>query len=87
MIPSSFAENLDKSRYEAFEYVLETAIQKCLEVYKREINNQVKGEPAIVLSADTVIVSYTGEIMEKPRSEEGHLAMLKALRDGPPHKV
>ncbi|PUU83153.1 Maf-like protein, partial [Tuber borchii] len=87
VIPSSFAENLDKSRYEAFEYVLETAIQKCLEVYKREINNQVKGEPAIVLSADTVIVSYTGEIMEKPRSEEGHLAMLKALRDGPPHKV
>jgi len=87
VIPSSFAEDLDKSRYGAFEYVRETAVQKCLEVYKREINNPVKGKPAIVLSADTVIVSYAGEIMEKPRSEKEHLAMLRTLRDGPPHKV
>lgn len=56
-------------------------------VYEAEINNPTLGEPAIVIAADTVVVSWDGEIMEKPRSEEGHLAMLKALRDGQPHKV
>lgn len=56
-------------------------------MYKTEIDNETLGEPAMVIAADTVIVTYEGEIMEKPRSEEGHLAMLKTLRDGMPHKV
>lgn len=87
MIPSKFGEDLDKSHYTPFEYVLHTAAGKCTAVYGAEINNTVLGEPAIVIAADTVIVSYDGVIMEKPRSEEHHLAMLKELRDGPPHKV
>ncbi|KAH0606837.1 uncharacterized protein H6S33_003671 [Morchella sextelata] len=87
VVPSKFAENLDKAHYTPFEYVLATATNKCADVYKTEIDNEVLGEPAIVIAADTVIVTYDGEIMEKPRSEEGHLAMLKTLRDGMPHKV
>lgn len=86
MIPSKFAEDLDKSHYTPFEYVLHTALGKCTSVYQAEINNAL-GEPGIVIAADTVIVSYDGVIMEKPRNEEHHLAMLKELRDGPPHKV
>jgi septum formation protein len=62
-------------------------MRKCLAVYEQEINNTIKGEPALVLSADTIIVTHAGEVMEKPRSEEQHLAILKALRDSPPHKV
>lgn len=87
MIPSKFAENLDKTHYTPFEYVLQTATGKCVSVYQAEIDNPTLGEPGIVIAADTVIVSYDGVIMEKPRSEEHHLAMLKELRDGPPHKV
>lgn len=87
MIPSRFGEDLDKSHYTPFEYVLHTAAGKCIAVYEAEINNTVLGEPAIVIAADTVIVSYDGVIMEKPRNEEHHLAMLKELRDGQPHKV
>ncbi|KAL7266100.1 hypothetical protein RUND412_011367 [Rhizina undulata] len=86
VIPSKFPENLDKSHYTPFEYVLETAIQKCNDVYKSEIDSN-RGEPGIVIAADTVIVSHAGELMEKPKNEAEHLEMLKLLRDGPPHKV
>lgn len=87
VIPSKFAEDLDKTRYTPFEYVLQTASGKCEAVYQAEIDNSTLGEPAIVIAADTVIVSYDGVIMEKPRNEEHHLTMLKELRDGQPHKV
>lgn len=87
MIPSKFGEDLDKSHYAPFEYVLHTAAGKCTAVYEAEINNAILGEPGIVIAADTVIVTYDGVIMEKPKNEEHHLAMLKELRDGPPHKV
>lgn len=87
MIPSKFGEDLNKSHYAPFEYVLHTAAGKCADVYQAEINNAIMGEPAIVIAADTVIVTYDGVIMEKPKNEEHHLAMLKELRDGPPHKV
>lgn len=69
------------------EYVLETAIQKALGVYKREINNQEKGEPALIIAADTIVVGSFGEILEKPRSEAQHIQMLKMLRDTGEHKV
>jgi len=67
--------------------VLETATQKALEVYRREINNVEKGEPALVLSADTIIISKKGKILEKPRSETDHIQMLQMLRDEGTHKV
>lgn len=48
-----------------------------------------KGEPALVIAADTVVSTQMGEILEKPRSEAEHLSTLKMLRDqsGGWHKV
>ncbi|CAO2658153.1 Nn.00g074130.m01.CDS01 [Neocucurbitaria sp. VM-36] len=84
--PSKFAEDLPYS-LGALNYVLETASAKAMDVYKREIDNHEKGEPAIIISADTIIVSHDGRILEKPRSEVDHIGMLKMLRDQGEHKV
>jgi septum formation protein len=86
IIPSSFAENLPKSA-SPFEYVLATATEKALAVYKQEINNETKGEPALIIAADTIVVSSAGEVLEKPRSEAQHITMLKNLRDTGVHRV
>ncbi|KAF2839318.1 Maf-domain-containing protein [Patellaria atrata CBS 101060] len=86
IIPSTFEENLSKS-LAPFEYVLQTATQKALTVYEREINNTNRGEPALIIAADTVVVSHFGDILEKPRSEKEHITMLTALRDTGVHKV
>ncbi|CAI7598991.1 unnamed protein product [Penicillium glandicola] len=78
IIPSNAAEDLPKS-LGPFEYVLATATKKAQAVYEQEINNEIK---------DTVVVDpSTGTILEKPRSEAHHLAMLRSLRDVRNHKV
>ncbi|KAK2798549.1 hypothetical protein FQN50_008817 [Emmonsiellopsis sp. PD_5] len=87
IIPSSFPENLPKT-LSPFEYCLQTATAKAQEVYRREIDNVEKGEPALILAADTIVVDTSaGNILEKPRSEAQHIAMLTALRDAGEHKV
>jgi len=86
IIPSSFEENLPKD-VAPFEYVMSTATQKALSVYRQEIENEDKGEASLIIAADTVVASNAGEILEKPRSEAHHVAMLKSLRDGGPHRV
>lgn len=86
IIPSFFAENLPKS-LSPFEYVRATATQKALDVYRVEARNKEKGGPALIVAADTIVVSHSGEILEKPRSEEHHVSMLKLLRDSGSHKV
>ncbi|CAL5866899.1 uncharacterized protein PFLUO_LOCUS1110 [Penicillium psychrofluorescens] len=87
IIPSNAEENLPKS-LSPFEYVLGTATKKARAVYAQELDNEEKGEPALILAADTVVVDPTsGRILEKPRSEAQHVAMLKALRDVKVHKV
>ncbi|KAG9770306.1 Maf-domain-containing protein, partial [Aureobasidium melanogenum] len=86
VVPSKFEENLPKS-LSPFEYVLATATQKALTVYKQEVDNEEKGEPALIIAADTIVVSGLGEILEKPRSEVHHINMLKGLRDTGVHKV
>ena len=58
-----------------------------MHVYSSEINNTEHGEPAIILAADTVVVSNMGHILEKPRSEADHIAMLKMLRGSGHHRV
>jgi septum formation protein len=68
-------------------YVLETASAKAHDVYRAEINNRERGEPAIVIAADTIVVSHAGRILEKPKSEADHIATLKMLRDEGEHKV
>ncbi|KAL9030944.1 MAG: hypothetical protein Q9196_000991 [Gyalolechia fulgens] len=85
IIPSTVPEAFPKT-LSPFEYVLQTATQKAMTVYKAQINSP-DGEPALVIAADTVVVSRGGQILEKPRSETDHIAMLKGLRDSVSHKV
>lgn len=92
IIPSSFAENIPKSGLSPFEYVLETATQKALTSYRRQVdesheNEGSKEEPALTIAADTIVVGHFGEILEKPRNEIEHIAMLKMLRDHGTHRV
>ncbi|KAL4766556.1 nucleotide diphosphatase [Aspergillus foveolatus] len=87
VVPSNFAEDLSHE-LQPIEYVLATATQKAQDVYAREIVNEEKGEPALILAADTIVVEpQSGAILEKPRSEAHHIAMLKSLRDAKTHKV
>ncbi|KAF2661878.1 Maf-domain-containing protein [Lophiostoma macrostomum CBS 122681] len=86
IVPSRFAEDLPHS-LSPFEYVLETASEKVREVYTREIDNTEKGEPALIIAADTIIISTNGKILEKPRSEADHYQMLQTLRDEGSHRV
>lgn len=44
-------------------------------------------EPDLVISADTVIVTRDGRILEKPRNEADHIRMLKHMRDTRMHRV
>ncbi|KAL9138053.1 MAG: hypothetical protein Q9175_000751 [Cornicularia normoerica] len=84
--PSTLPEDLPKS-LAPFEYVLQTAAQKAMHVYSSELDNTELGEPAVVLAADTIVVSLSGQVLEKPRSEADHIAMLKMLRNNGYHRV
>ncbi|KAF2751503.1 Maf-domain-containing protein [Sporormia fimetaria CBS 119925] len=86
VVPSRFAEDLPKS-LSPLEYVLETASIKAREVYRQEIDNTEKGEPALIIAADTIIISRSGKILEKPKNESDHFQTLKMLRDEGSHKV
>ncbi len=86
VVPSLFKEDLDKSTLTPFQYVVDTATHKALDIYRSEINSD--NEPSLVIGADTIILSSTDQIIEKPRSKVDHFEMLKALRDASsPHKV
>ncbi|EGP91049.1 unnamed protein product [Zymoseptoria tritici ST99CH_1A5] len=80
IVPSTLPENLSKS-LPPFEYVLQTAEQKARHVYTSTIDDTVKGEPVLVIAADTVVATHMGQILEKPRSEKEHFATLRMLRD------
>lgn len=56
-------------------------------MYAATVNDSTKGEPVMLIAADTVVVAQTGAILEKPRSEAQHIAMLKDLRDSGRHSV
>ncbi|KIW11089.1 septum formation protein Maf [Exophiala spinifera] len=85
-IPSNFAENLPHT-LSPWEYVSATATQKALSVYRTSIQDESKPEPALIIAADTIVVSAAGEILEKPRSEAHHIKMLRGLRDTGTHRV
>ncbi|KAK2627477.1 hypothetical protein QTJ16_003443 [Diplocarpon rosae] len=88
IVPSTKPEDLPKSQ-PPFEYVLATAVQKCLDVYSLAIDDSLASipDPSLVIAADTVIVTGSGRILEKPRNEKDHIFMLKLLRDQRVHKV
>ncbi|KAL8284797.1 hypothetical protein RB601_006705 [Gaeumannomyces tritici] len=102
IIASRKPEDLPKTDLQPFEYVSATAQQKCLDVYQAALEAQEqaaaaakKGEapeatpedPDLVIAADTVIVTRDGRVLEKPRSEQDHVAMLTHLRDTRVHRV
>jgi MAF protein len=82
-------ESLSKTDLSPFEYVLQTASQKCLSVYEKSLETRLPSipDPALVIAADTIILTTHGRILEKPRSEADHIGMLKMLRDQKQHKV
>ena len=87
--PSLKPENLSKSELGPFNYVLQTCIQKVLDVYTIALETSIASipDPSLVVGADTVVVTNSGLILEKPRNEKEHIAMLKMLRDQKTHKV
>lgn len=91
ILPSTKPENLSKEELGPFEYVLQTALQKALDVYQITLDQNPASvpipDPSLVIGADTVIVTSAGLILEKPRSEADHIRMLKLLRDQKVHKV
>lgn len=85
IFPSGFAENLDKEEYSPIEYVLATAEQKVLDVYRAEVDSDIP--PSVVIAADTIVLCQN-QILEKPRGTDHHIKMLKQLRDSNiPHKA
>jgi len=84
VITSNFDEStLDKDNFShPCEYVKESAKQKCLEVWKRL---DATSKPDLIIGADTV-VTFEGDIFEKPKDSEDAIAMLARL-SGQKHTV
>ncbi|KAJ2340383.1 hypothetical protein GGH91_004189 [Coemansia sp. RSA 2671] len=78
VIPSNFAEDLDKSKFaSAADYVISNAEIKAQDVFSR-IRGQTD-KPVLVIGSDTVVVSPSGEILEKPASPQDAAETLKSL--------
>ncbi|OQR92667.1 dynein heavy chain, partial [Thraustotheca clavata] len=74
VVPSTFEENLDKSKFPTPEdYVIENAKQKALEVFER-----LNCNADLVIGCDTVVV-HDGKILEKPKDEADAFQMLRFL--------
>ncbi|SPO02230.1 related to septum formation maf [Cephalotrichum gorgonifer] len=90
IIPSTKPEDADKSAG-PHAYVSATANQKVLDVYQSLVAAQDADsrlpDPALVISADTIVVSRDGRILEKPRSRADHVRTLRHLRDTRVHTV
>ncbi|XP_036443303.1 probable bifunctional dTTP/UTP pyrophosphatase/methyltransferase protein isoform X1 [Colossoma macropomum] len=85
VVPSWFKETLDKTLFKApYEYAVETAKQKALEVAQRMPFKHLK-TPDIVIGADTV-VTVDGMILEKPVDKQDAYRMLSRL-SGKEHSV
>ncbi|XP_053826946.1 probable bifunctional dTTP/UTP pyrophosphatase/methyltransferase protein isoform X3 [Vidua macroura] len=85
VVPSWFKETLEKSSFKApYEYAVETAKQKALEVANRMHVKHMR-TPDIVIGADT-IVSVDEQILEKPVDKQDAYRMLSRL-NGKEHSV
>ena len=83
-VTSSFEENLDAKRFpSASEYSQQTALGKAVEVAGREYSEE---GPDVVVGADTVVESPTGQVLEKPKDVEQAKKMLMML-SGKTHRV
>ncbi|XP_068778427.1 probable bifunctional dTTP/UTP pyrophosphatase/methyltransferase protein isoform X2 [Struthio camelus] len=85
VVPSWFKETLEKSSFAApYEYAIETAKQKALEVANRMHVKHLR-TPDIVIGADT-IVTVGEQILEKPVDKQDAYRMLSRL-SGKEHSV
>ncbi|NWX86287.1 ASML protein, partial [Nothoprocta pentlandii] len=85
VVPSWFKETLEKSSFAApYEYAIETARQKALEVANRMHVKHLR-TPDIVIGADT-IVTVDEQILEKPVDKQDAYRMLSRL-SGKEHSV
>ncbi|NXY15259.1 ASML protein, partial [Atrichornis clamosus] len=85
VVPSWFKETLEKSSFAApYEYAVETAKQKALEVANRMHEKHLR-TPDVVIGADT-IVSVDEQILEKPVDKQDAYRMLSRL-NGKEHSV
>ncbi|XP_070606993.1 probable bifunctional dTTP/UTP pyrophosphatase/methyltransferase protein isoform X2 [Erythrolamprus reginae] len=85
VVPSRFKETLEKSTFSApYQYAVETAKQKALEVAKR-MHVKYLQTPDIVVGADT-IVTIEEQILEKPVDKQDAYKMLSRL-SGKEHSV
>lgn len=87
VIPSSFAEDIDKSTTNGpSDYVQQTCRMKCLDSIKTNCNSEEKEKwPDIIIAADTIVV-YDQKILEKPSSTQHAIEMLQML-SGKKHHV
>ena len=84
VIPSKFAEDLDKAAFAtARDYVMENARQKALDVFNKRLGTEGAD---LVIGADTVVVSPEGRIIEKPVDEADAVRILTSL-SGRTHTV
>ncbi|XP_035398059.2 probable bifunctional dTTP/UTP pyrophosphatase/methyltransferase protein isoform X3 [Cygnus atratus] len=85
VVPSWFKETLEKSSFAApYEYAIETAKQKALEVANRMHVKHLR-TPDVVIGADT-IVTVDEQILEKPVDKQDAYRMLSRL-SGKEHSV
>lgn len=81
---SHFEETLDASRFpNASEYSQQTALGKAVAVAGREYSRE---GPDVVVGADTVVESPSGQVLEKPKDVEEAKRMLRSL-SGRSHRV
>ncbi|ORY25250.1 inosine triphosphate pyrophosphatase-like protein [Naematelia encephala] len=95
IIPSTFAENLPKSRFQGHlaDYPIATAGEKALEVYERLIKEDDRDPADLVISADTVVIfppekdtqengaahGEISEILEKPINKDEQIRALLSM--------
>jgi septum formation protein len=85
-VPSTFAEDLDKSLYTPATYVQENALVKAREVWETLHAEPDCARPVdMVIGSDTV-VSVDDKILEKPPDAAAAMAMLSSL-SGRRHRV
>eukprot|EP00486_Rosalina_sp_Unknown_P002911 CAMPEP_0201566376 /NCGR_PEP_ID=MMETSP0190_2-20130828/6121_1 /ASSEMBLY_ACC=CAM_ASM_000263 /TAXON_ID=37353 /ORGANISM="Rosalina sp." /LENGTH=250 /DNA_ID=CAMNT_0047984999 /DNA_START=21 /DNA_END=773 /DNA_ORIENTATION=+ len=78
VIPSTFPEDLDKSKYTPSQYVEENAKQKALQVFESECKENESNKPDLVIGSDTVVV-FNDKILEKPKDVNNAKEMLTSL--------
>ncbi|EFA75829.1 hypothetical protein PPL_10884 [Heterostelium album PN500] len=77
VVPSTFEENLDKSKFEnVYDYAVTTAKHKTEDVYQKL--KAANDTPNIIIGADSIVV-LGDTILEKPKSIENAKEMLAGL--------